>query len=138
MTDATAVRYFQDKLAYESSPREVVDALHAGQKMTIVDIRRAEAYTRGHVPGAINIPLAQIGSAQLEASGTVIVYDWGPASTESTRACLALAAKGVVVREMVGGYEYWSRLGLGVEGPDGLVKRRASDPLVTSQDRGWD
>ena len=66
------------------------------------------------------------------------VYDWGPASTESARAALALAAQGYRVRSMLGGFEYWSRLGLGIEGPDGTVKRRAPDPYITTADAGWD
>ena len=54
MTDANAVRYFQDKLAYETSAREVVAAVKAGDKMTIVDVRRAEAYNKGHIVDALN------------------------------------------------------------------------------------
>lgn len=140
MTDAGAVRYFQDKLAYETSPREVVDAMHAGDKLTLVDVRRAEAFQKGHLPGAVNLPLDTLDGvrAGIDQQSLVVVYDWGPASTWSTRACLQLAAQGFRVREMLGGYEYWARLGLGVQGPDGSVKRRASDPLVTTSAQGWD
>ena len=140
MTDANAVRYFQDKLAYEPSPREVVDALHAGDKLTLVDVRRKEAFAKGHIAGAVNLSVAALNNAagKLDPANLIVVYDWGPASTESSRACLTLAAQGFRVREMLGGFEYWARLGLGMEGPDGIVKRRASDPLITTSDRGWD
>lgn len=141
MTDANAVRFFQDKLAYETSPREVVAAMQAGgDTITLLDIRRREAFDRGHLPGAISLPLEQIASAGtvLGTSGMVVVYDWGPASTASSRACLALAAQGFMVREMLGGYEYWLRLGLSVENSEGTLKRRASDPMVTTSEFGWD
>jgi rhodanese-related sulfurtransferase len=140
MPDANAVRFFQDKLAYETSPREVVDSIHAGENITIVDVRRPEAFAKGHVTGAVNLTLSQISDAphRISKAGLVIVYDWGPASTWSTRAALSLAAQGYQVRQMLGGFEYWSRMGLGIEGPDGILKRRASDPLVTTSAQGWD
>ncbi len=140
MPDANAVRYFQDKLAYQTSPREVVAAQKAGDKMTVVDVRRAEAFAKGHIPGSVNLVLNQLSDARgkLDPNHTIVVYDWGPASTESARAALALAAQGYRVRSMLGGFEYWSRLGLGIEGPDGTVKRRAPDPYITTADAGWD
>lgn len=140
MTDANAVRYFQDKLAYETSPREVVAAQQAGDQLTIVDVRRAAAYVKGHIVGAINLPLDQLSEASgtIDSSRPVVVYDWGVASTDSTLAALNLTAQGFAVREMRGGFEYWSRLGLGVVSPDGTVKRRVPDPLITTSDRGWD
>lgn len=140
MTDTNAVRYFQDKLAFETSPREVVAALQSGDKLTLVDVRRPEAFAKSHIAEAVNLSVDQLSSAagKLDPANLIVVYDWGPASTESSRAALTLAAQGYRVREMLGGFEYWNRLGLGMEGPDGIVKRRASDPLVTTSDRGWD
>lgn len=140
MTDANAVRYFQDKLAYETSPREVVAAFQAGDKITLVDVRRPEAYAKSHVAQAVNYSVSQLNNAagKLDPANLIVVYDWGPASTESIRAALTLVAQGYRVRQMIGGFEYWSRLGLGLEGPGGVTKHRASDPLVTTSDRGWD
>lgn len=140
MTDEQAVRFFQDKLAYESSPRQVVASQQAGDKIVVVDVRREEAYAKGHVPGAIHLSYNQITDAagRLDQSATIVVYDWGPASTESTRACLALAGQGFQVREMLGGFEYWSRLGLGIEDSQTVVKHRVADPLVTTSKEGWD
>lgn len=141
MTDANAVRYFQDKLAYETSPREVVDAQKAGEHMLIVDVRRAEAYTKGHIPGAVNLTVSDAKAGhtdQLDKNAQIVVYDWGPASTESSLAALTLAAQGFRVREMLGGFEYWNRLGLGIEGAEGIVRHRVSDPLITTSKEGWD
>ena len=64
MPDANAVRYFQDKLAYQTSPREVVAAQKAGDKMTVVDVRRAEAFAKGHIPGSVNLVLNQLSDAR--------------------------------------------------------------------------
>ena len=140
MTDAQAVRYFQDKLAYESSPRQVVASQKAGEKLIVVDVRREEAFVKGHAPRAIHMTYTQVTDAvaRLDHTATIVVYDWGPASTESTRACLSLAAQGFQVREMIGGFEYWSRLGLGIEDAHTVVKHRVADPLVTTSKEGWD
>nr|NLI50215.1 sulfurtransferase [Propionibacterium sp.] len=133
MTDAQAVRYFQDKLAYTTSPREVMNAIQAGESRVLVDVRSPEAFERGRVPGALHFTLAQLAnaSARLPANADVVVYDWGPASTESTRAALSLAAQGFKVQVMIGGFEYWQRLGFGVETPTG-VRHRAPDPMTTA------
>ena len=106
MPDANAIRYFQDKLAYETSPREVVAAVKAGDKMVLVDVRRPEAFAKGHLSGAVNLMLNQLSDARgkLDPNTPIVVYDWGPASTESSRAALALAAQGYQVREMLGGF----------------------------------
>lgn len=133
MTDAQAVRYFQDKLAYTTSPREVMLATQAGEKFTLVDVRSPEAYQQGRIPGAIHLTLAQLSNTgdQIAANADVVVYDWGPASTESTRGALSLAAQGFKVRVMIGGFEYWQRLGFGIETPTG-VRHRAPDPMTTA------
>jgi len=133
MTDAQAVRYFQDKLAYTTSPREVMTATEAGEKFVLVDVRSAEAFAAGRLPGALHFTLSQLSSAagRIAANADVVVYDWGPASTESTRAALSLAAQGFKVRIMIGGFEYWQRLGFGIETPTG-VRHRAPDPMTTA------
>jgi len=133
MTDAQAVRYFQDRLAYTTSPREVIAAMDSGRPPVLVDVRSADAFERGRIPGAIHFTLSQLGDAagRIPANADVVVYDWGPASTESTRGALALAAQGFKVQQMIGGFEYWQRLGFGIETPTG-VRHRAPDPMTTA------
>ncbi len=127
------MRYFQDRLAYTTSPREVMAATEAGQQFVLVDVRSADAFERGRVPGALHFTLAQLSDAvgRIPANADVVVYDWGPASTESTRGALSLAAQGFKVRQMIGGFEYWQRLGFGIETPTG-VRHRAPDPMTTA------
>ena len=127
MTDANAVRYFQDKLAYETSAREVVAAVKAGDKMTIVDVRRAEAYNKGHIVDALNLSLDDLANASRTLD-----------TAKLTRAALSLASQGFRVRELLGGFEYWMRMGLSIEGPDGIVKHRVADSMVTTAPVGWD
>ncbi|MCC2617437.1 rhodanese-like domain-containing protein [Aestuariibacter halophilus] len=50
--------------------------LQAPADYQIVDVRSAEEYAQGHVPGAINLPhdqIAELAQAQLVASGKPVV-----------------------------------------------------------------
>ncbi len=59
-----------------------------------------------------------------------MTYCWGPGCNGATRAALALSRLGFAVREMLGGIEYWTREGFGVE-TDAGVTHAAPDPLTT-------
>ena len=125
-----AVAHFEAKLMFETDPSDVAAALAAGQDFVLIDSRSAEAWNHGHVRGAVHLPTAQIASraAGLVPSGTpVVTYCWGPGCNGSTRAALAFAKLGYPVREMIGGYEYWVREGLPIDGTPAL----APDPLTT-------
>ena len=66
---------------------------------------------------------------ELDATVPVVTYCWGPGCNGATRAALALAELGFVVREMIGGLEYWIREGFPVQTAAGRVVR-AADPLT--------
>ena len=52
-----AVEYFGQELAFTTNPYGVKTAIDNQEKnILIVDVRSAEAYAKGHIPGAINIP----------------------------------------------------------------------------------
>ena len=59
----------------------------------------------------------------------LVTYCWGSGCNGSTRAALALSELGYAVQEMIGGFEYWSREGLPVQTPDGIVSGPI-DPLT--------
>jgi rhodanese-related sulfurtransferase len=59
----------------------------------------------------------------------VVTYCWGPGCNGATRAALALSLEGYVVREMLGGVEYWVREGFPLRTGKGDVVREA-DPLT--------
>lgn len=45
---------------------ELVDRLNAGQAPVILDVRTAQEYAQGHIPGAINIPVNDLVSRGAE------------------------------------------------------------------------
>ncbi|WP_394251671.1 rhodanese-like domain-containing protein [Arthrobacter pityocampae] len=65
-----------------------------------------------------------------ERSTEIVVYCRGPGCNGSTRGALTLATLGYTnVRELIGGFEYWSREGLATVSDPGRG-RRSPDPLT--------
>ena len=72
---------------------------------------------------------AAIRAAALDADSVFVTYCWGPGCDGATRAALALARRGLHVKEMLGGLEYWVRDGLPVETDSGVTAGPV-DPLT--------
>ncbi|KQS66953.1 rhodanese-like domain-containing protein [Modestobacter sp. Leaf380] len=125
-TDPTvAAAYFAHRLTVETDVSDVHAALESGDPgFVLVDVRSREAWDQGHVPGAVHAPVGD-----LVTDGPVVVHCWGPGCNGATRAGLRLAARGVRVREMLGGFEYWAREGFAVQTADG-VHHPTADPLT--------
>lgn len=61
--------------ATEIAPDAVQQALASGQKIVIIDVRPAAAFEKETIPGAINIPLADVESRLPEFSkDTTLVF----------------------------------------------------------------
>ena len=57
MHDAARARsWFEDKLAFTTGPVEVDRMLKSGDNILIIDVRDAEDFAKGHVPGALSLP----------------------------------------------------------------------------------
>jgi rhodanese-related sulfurtransferase len=133
-TDPTdAATHFARRLAVETDVSDVYAALESGDPgFVLLDSRSAEAWTQGHVPGAVHLPGREIrarADTELDRSVPVVTYCWGPGCNGATRAALALALLGYRVREMIGGFEYWSREGFPLQTADG-IRRTAADALT--------
>ncbi len=114
-----ALEHFTRRLAVETDAADVASALAAGERdFVLLDARSRDAYDRGHLPGAISLPHAEIDAAALAAlpDGLVVAYCWGPGCNAATKAARRLAEAGRPVKEMLGGFEYWVRDGHAVEG----------------------
>ena len=88
-----------------------------------VDARNAETYARGHVPGAINLPLRNVDTqwVRLQDHGTVIVYATTYNDPIADAQSKALMEKGIKdVKTLTGGWKAWIDAGGTVE--------RGSDP----------
>ncbi|MCX6503401.1 MAG: rhodanese-like domain-containing protein [Microbacterium sp.] len=124
--------YFAAKLAHETDPSDVYAAQRAGEPFVLVDVRGADAWAQGRIPGAIHLPYREIADrapTELDRTVPVVVYCWSPGCNAGAKGAREFAALGYQVREMIGGYEYWAREGQPVEN-DGGPLPRVFDPLV--------
>ncbi|MCK6065011.1 MULTISPECIES: rhodanese-like domain-containing protein [Microbacterium] len=123
---------FRARLAAETDPSDVYAALNAGEPLTLVDVRGADAWAQGRIPGAVHLPYRQIAERapyEIDPEVPVVVYCWSPGCNAGVKGALAFAELGYSVREMIGGYEYWVREGQPVENDEGPIAR-VFDPLV--------
>ena len=120
--------FFAARLAYQTDVSDVHAALE-DKTFVLVDARGTHAWEQGHIPGAIHVPHADIAKTDFDPDVPVVTYCWGPGCNGATRAALALAEKGVPVKEMIGGVEYWVREGFDLRTAEG-VTRREVDPLT--------
>lgn len=129
MTDALA--YFSAKLTHETDASDVYAAQQASDAFVLVDVRSADAWAQGHAVGAVHVPYRDIAAraAEFDPAVPVVVYCWSPGCNAGAKGAVEFAKRGFSVREMIGGYEYWAREGLPVEGEDGPLPR-VFDPLV--------
>ena len=129
MIDRTA--FFAAKLACETDPSDLYAARKAGEQL-VVDVRSAEAWAQGRIPGALHLPYREIADrapTEIPSDARVVVYCWSPGCNAGAKGALEFARLGYEVREMIGGFEYWVREGYPVEDADG-VHRRPIDPLT--------
>ena len=85
--------------------------------VTVLDVRPEDEFALGHLPGALNIPLAELERrlGELPKSREVIAYCRGPYCVLSFEAVAALRARGYRVRRLEDGYPEWKAAGLPVE-----------------------
>lgn len=82
----------------------------------LVDVRTPEEFASGHVPGAVNIPLDQLGAriGEVDAPGAE-VYLVCRSGGRSAKAADLLLAQGYATVNVQGGTEAWKAAGYPVE-----------------------
>ena len=130
-----AEAFFAAKLAYEMDPSDLAAARAGGSAPVVIDTRSAASWSQGRIPGAVHIPNAELEKRVAEVapdkSTAIVVYCWGPGCNGSTRGALILTTLGYAnVRELIGGFEYWSREGLATVSDTG--RARLSIDLLTA------
>lgn len=112
---ATAAAHFSARLAVETDSWDVAADLREGRGgFLLVDSRPREAYTAGHLPGAVSLPHALITEetvAGLPRDTVLVAYCWGPRCNAAHKAGAKLALLGFRVKEMLGGWEDWQKQG---------------------------
>jgi rhodanese-related sulfurtransferase len=109
--------YFHARDALEPVLRDDLVARLHDDLVTVLDVRPEDEFALGHLPGALNIPLAELERrlGELPRGREVIAYCRGPYCVLSFEAVGALRARGYRVRRLEDGYPEWKAAGLPVE-----------------------
>jgi len=107
-----------DGLIKKVTPEEVNGMIGQGEAGAVVDVRTAEEYGAGRLPGAISVPSdaleAKIAEAVADKAAAVCVY--GASGAAGATAAAQLYALGyTAVSYMDGGYAAWTAAGYPVE-----------------------
>ena len=109
--------YFTAKDDLEPVPAaELLERAKAGL-VTVLDVRPAEEFAAGHVPGAVNIPIRELERrlAELPKRREVVAYCRGPYCLMSYDAVQLLRKKGLKARRLKDGMPEWRLAGLPTE-----------------------
>ncbi|MFV1984766.1 MAG: ArsR/SmtB family transcription factor [Thiohalomonadales bacterium] len=109
--------YLTIKDNLEPIPRsELLSRVREGL-VTVLDVRPADEFAAGHVPGAVNIPLHELEQRleELAKDQEIVAYCRGPHCILAFDAVASLREKGLNARRMEDGYPEWKSAGLPVE-----------------------
>lgn len=87
------------------------------ESVTLLDVRPKEEFALGHLPGALNVPLAELKRrlSELPKEREIVAYCRGAYCVLSFEAIALLRARGFRVRRLEDGYPEWKAAGLAVE-----------------------
>lgn len=105
--------YFTRLDRMEPMPREELLSHMADGSVTVLDVRPEDEFALGHVPGAVNVPLAELEArlADLPPDREVVAYCRGPYCILSFEAVAALRAKRYQARRLEDGFPEWQAAG---------------------------
>ena len=108
--------YFNKLDALEPVSREaLLERLDDGSVL-LLDVRPEDEFALGHLPGALNIPFADLERrlVELPKDTQIVAYCRGPYCVLSFEAVAALRAKGYDIRRLEDGFPEWKASGLPV------------------------
>lgn len=117
-----ALHHFQSLLEFETDCWDVHHAItNNRQDFILLDVRGEQAFEKGHVAGAINLPHARISEDNLKQypqDTLFVVYCAGPHCNATEKAAIRLAKLNRPVKKMIGGVTGWLDEGFTLESGD--------------------
>lgn len=118
--DAVARQYLEGREAFEAIGRlELWRRMKAGG-VTLIDVRPPEEYARGHLPGAVSVPLEKVRAFARGAPKRkqVVAYCRGPYCVYALQALAELKKQGRRGLRLEDGVLEWAAAGLPLETPE--------------------
>lgn len=109
--------WFDRRDSMEAVSREELAARMEDGAVTLIDVRPPDEYALGHLPGAINVPLAEI-ETRLDGFGPereIVAYCRGPWCVLSFEAVATLRKRGFHARRLEDGFPEWKAAGMAVQ-----------------------
>jgi rhodanese-related sulfurtransferase/DNA-binding transcriptional ArsR family regulator len=109
--------YFDDRDGMEPVTRQELTERMRDGLVTVIDVRPADEFAMGHVPGALNVPLGELESrlADFDRDREIVAYCRGAYCVMSFEAVAALRSRGFKVRRLQDGMPEWRAAGFRVE-----------------------
>jgi rhodanese-related sulfurtransferase len=102
--------HFAAEFTFETDCWDVHDALSKQPDFVLLDVRSPALFARGHVAGALNLPVGKIVRSKLEdwpQDTLFVTYCAGPHCNGAAKAALRLAELSRPVKIMAGGVTGW-------------------------------
>jgi rhodanese-related sulfurtransferase len=110
-------RYLGIRDQFEPVSREELARRAQAGDVTVLDVRPAEEYQAGHIPGAVSIPIAELERrlAELPPDKQIVAYCRGPYCVYAYQAIEILRARGRTAQRLIDGLPEWRAAGFPVE-----------------------
>jgi rhodanese-related sulfurtransferase len=110
-------RYYRDRDGLEPVTRDELQARLRSGSVIVLDVRPADEYAAGHLPGAVSIPVGELKRRleEIPKGQEIVACCRGPYCVYSYDAVEILRPQGFQARRLRGGYLEWIAAGLPVE-----------------------
>ncbi|NWG54036.1 MAG: metalloregulator ArsR/SmtB family transcription factor [Hydrogenophilaceae bacterium] len=114
---AVVTSYFNARDDMEPVSRRELRKRMASGAVTVLDVRTAEEFALGHIPGAVSMPTNELRRrlSQLPRSKEIVAYCRGRYCVFAFEAVAQLRAAGYTARRLEDGLPHWRAAGLPVE-----------------------
>jgi len=111
--DQVTREYFESRGAMEAVEGEELLRRVRDGEVTVLDVRPAEEYRAGHIPGALSVPVSELKARlrELPKAREVVAYCRGPYCVMALEAVQLLRAKGFEAHRMEQGVVDWRARG---------------------------
>ena len=112
-------RYYRDRDSLVPVSRDELRAGLRKRSVTVLDVRPAEEYAAGHLPGAVSIPVSELKRRlkEIPKAQDIVACCRGPYCVYSYDAIEILRPRGFRVQRLEGGFSEWLAAGLPIERP---------------------